>query len=163
MGRLRLFDELVEAGGAVEGGGGGGGTGGSHQIARVVRVSGDYQTTSQTFVDIDTNNLVINMTTGGSWVLLLLAGSMYLGAGIQYACFDFAIDGVRQGQDKGVQFLQPTYYAGYPDCLARPGDGGEPHLPAAVAEHGLAASPARQQCRLAPPLHRDRDQVGANQ
>ena len=109
MGRLRLFDELVEAGGAVEGGGGGGGTGGGHQIARVVRVSGDYQTTSQTFVDIDTNNLVINMTTGGSWVLLLLAGSMYLGAGIQYACFDFAIDGVRQGQDKGVQFLQPTY------------------------------------------------------
>ena len=51
MGRLRLFGELIEAGGAVEGGGGGGG--GGHQIARVVRTSGDYSTTSQSFVDID--------------------------------------------------------------------------------------------------------------
>jgi len=109
MGRLRLFGELVEAGGAVEGDGGGSSGGGGHQIARVVRASGDYLTTSQSFADIDTNNLVINMTTGDSWVLLLLAGSMYLGAGIQYGCFDFAIDGVRQGQDKGVQYLQPTY------------------------------------------------------
>jgi hypothetical protein len=110
MGRLRLFGELIEAGGAVEGSGGsGGGGGGGHQIARVVRASGDYQTTSQSFVDIDTNNLVINLTTGDSWVLLLLAGSAYLGSGIQYACFDFTIDGARQGQAKGVQYVQPCY------------------------------------------------------
>jgi hypothetical protein len=109
MGRLRLFGELVEAGGTVEGGGGGSGGGGGHQIARVVRTSGDYQTSSQTFVDIDASNLVINMTTGDSWVLLLLACSAYLASGIQYACFDFTIDGVRQGQAKGVQYLQPCY------------------------------------------------------
>ena len=107
MGRLRLFGELIDAGGAVEGGGGGGG--GGHQIARVVRISGDYSTTSQSFADIDTNNLVVNLTTGDSWVLLLLAGSAYVTGGIQYACFDFTIDGVRQGQSKGVQHVQPAY------------------------------------------------------
>ena len=67
MGRLRLFGELIEARGAVEGGGGGGGDG--HQIARVVRTAGDYTTTSTTFADIDTSNLVIDMTTGGSTTL----------------------------------------------------------------------------------------------
>jgi hypothetical protein len=103
MGRLRLFGELVEAGGAVEGSGGGG-----HQIARVVRTAGDYQTTSTSFVDIDGSSLVINMTTGSSWVLLLLLGSAYAG-GIQYACFDFTVDGVRQGADYGVQYAQPVY------------------------------------------------------
>jgi hypothetical protein len=107
MGRLRLFGELVEAGGAVEGGGGGDG-GGGHQIARVVRNSGDYSTSSTSFVDIDTGNLVINMTTGDSWVLLLLLGSSYA-TGIQYECFDFTIDGVRQGHDYGVQYVQPPY------------------------------------------------------
>lgn len=102
MGRLRLFGELIEAGGAVEGGGGGG-----HQIARVVRTAGDYTTNSTTFADIDTSNLVINMTTGDSWVLLLLLGSGY--GGTAYICFDFTIDGERQGQGKGVQYVQAPY------------------------------------------------------
>ena len=103
MGRLRLFGELIEAGGAVEGGGGGGG----HQIARVVRTAGDYTTTSTTFADIDTSNLVINMTTGDSWVLLLLLGSAF--GGTSFICFDFTIDAVRQGQNKGVQYVQAPY------------------------------------------------------
>jgi len=104
MGRLRLFGELIEAGGAIQGVAAGGG----HQIARVVRTAGDYQTTSTSFVDIDGANLVINMTTGDSWVLLLLLGSGYT-AGAQYAGFDFAIDGARQGGDFGVQYGQPMY------------------------------------------------------
>ena len=108
MGRLRLFGELIEAGGAVEGGGGGGGGGGGHQIARVVRTAGDYMTTSTSFIDIDTNNLVINLTTGASWVWLLLTGSIYVSS-LQYGCFDFTIDGVRQGQAKGVQQVQAVY------------------------------------------------------
>jgi len=106
MGRLRLFGELVEAGGAVEGGVSGGG--GGHQIARVVRVDGDYTTASTVFVDIDTSNLVINMDTGDSWVLLLLLGCTYVSS-VKYGCFDFTIDGVRQGQDKGVQHVQAPY------------------------------------------------------
>ena len=106
MGRLRLFGELVEAGGAVEGGAVGGG--GGHQVARVIRNSGDYQTTSLSFVDVDTANLAINMSTADSWVLLLLLGSCYVG-GIQYVCFDFTIDGVRQGGDYGAQYVQPPY------------------------------------------------------
>ncbi len=105
MGRLRMFGELVEAGGAVEGGGTGGG---GLQVARVVRLASDYQTTSASFVDIDSNNLVINMTTGASWVMLLLFGSGYT-IGVQYECFDFTIDGVRQGNDYGVQYTQPYY------------------------------------------------------
>jgi hypothetical protein len=108
MGRLRLFGELIEAGGAPEGGGGGGGGGGGYQIARVVLTSGDYQTTTTTFVDIDTDNLVINMTTGDSLVLLLLVGSLYVSS-LKYCWLDFTIDGERQGQDKGVQYVQAPY------------------------------------------------------
>jgi hypothetical protein len=108
MGRLRLFGELIEAGGAVEGGGGSGGGGGGHQIARVVRTSGNYLTTSTSFVDIDTDNLVINMTTGASWVLLLLLGSISCTSAAD-AYLDFTIDGNRQGQAKGVQMVQGVY------------------------------------------------------
>ena len=107
MGRLRLFGELVEAGGAIEGGGGSGG-GGGHQVARVVRTAGDYSTTSASFVDVDTNALVINLTTGAGWVWLLLVGSISAG-GLQFICFDFTVDGVRQGQVKGVQQVQAGY------------------------------------------------------
>jgi len=84
---------------------------GGHQIARVVRTAGDYTTTSTTFVDIDTDNLVINMTTGDSWVLLTLTGSAYI-TSFGYVQLDFTIDDVRQGQTKGVQQLQATYVAG---------------------------------------------------
>jgi len=107
MGRLRLFGELVEAGGAIEGGGEGAPAGG-HQVGRVVRTAGDYQTTSTSFVDIDTANLAMNLTTGDSWVYLLLAGSVYT-SGFTYAQFDFTVDGQRQGTTKGVQQVQAVY------------------------------------------------------
>jgi hypothetical protein len=107
MGRLRLFGELIEAGGAIEGGGEPA-TDGGHQIARVVRTAGDYQTTSTSFVDIDTGNLCINVTTGDSWVYLLLAGTVYV-SGFGYAHFDFTIDGQRVGQDKGIQQVEALY------------------------------------------------------
>jgi hypothetical protein len=105
MGRLRLFGELTEAGGAIEGGGG---AGGGHQVARAVRSDGDYQTTSTSFVDIDTANLAANLTTGESWVLLLLAGTVYA-TGFGQVQFDFTIDDQRQGTTKGLQQLQPVY------------------------------------------------------
>jgi hypothetical protein len=161
MGRLRLFGELIEAGGAVEGGGGGGGGGGGHQIARVVRTAGDYMTTSTSFVDIDTNNLVINLTTGASWVWLLLTGSIYVSS-LQYSCFDFTIDGVRQGQAKGVQQVQAVYVEDIQIALARGGDGGKPRLPAPVARHRWGGLPAGQQRRDAPPLRRAGASVGEN-
>ncbi|MGD0766373.1 MAG: hypothetical protein ABR978_08755 [Dehalococcoidia bacterium] len=109
MGRLRLFGELLEAGGAAESGGGAGGAGSGLQVARVVRTAGDYQTTSQSFVDIDTTNLVINVTTGAGWVYLLLAGAVYVSS-VQYGFFDFTIDGQLQGGAKGVQQVQPPYW-----------------------------------------------------
>jgi hypothetical protein len=104
MGRLRLFGELLEAGGAIEGGGQGAPSGG-HQVARVVRTAGDYQTSSTSFVDIDSTNLTINLTTGDTWILLLLTGSVY-GASYSVVQFDFTIDGQRQGTAKGVQQVQ---------------------------------------------------------
>jgi hypothetical protein len=107
MGRLRLFGELVEAGGAIEGGGGSGG-GGGHQIARVVRTAGDYSNPSTSFADIDTANVVVNLTTGAGWVWLLLMSAVYSGS-LQFTCFDFTVDGVRQGQTKGVQQVQAGY------------------------------------------------------
>ena len=107
MGRLRLFGELIEAGGAIEGGGEAA-PGGGHQIGRVVRTAGDYQTTSLTFVDIDTANLAVNLTTGDSWLYLLLAGTLYVSS-FGFVHFDFAIDGQRQGATKGIQQVQATY------------------------------------------------------
>jgi hypothetical protein len=106
MGRLRLFGELIEAGGAVEGGEQE--TGGGHQVARVVRTAGDYQTSSTSFVDIDNANLAISLTTGDSWLCLLLAGSLYVN-GLCCAQFDFTIGGQRAGATKGVQQVQAVY------------------------------------------------------
>jgi len=106
MGRLRLFGELIESGGAIEGDGGA--PAGGHQIARIVRTAGDYQTTSVSFVDIDTTNLAISLTAGDSWVFLLLTGSVSTTGGA-YVWFDFTIDGQRQGAAKGVQFVQAVY------------------------------------------------------
>ncbi|HUS82227.1 MAG TPA: hypothetical protein VM013_03085 [Dehalococcoidia bacterium] len=106
MGRLRLFGELIEAGGAIEGGGEA--AGGGHQVGRVVRTAGDYQTSSTSFVDIDTENLAVSLTTGDSWVYLLLTGTLYVSS-FGYGCFDFTIDGQRQGATKGVQQVQAIY------------------------------------------------------
>jgi hypothetical protein len=107
MGRLRLFGELIEAGGAIEGGGETA-PGGGHQVGRVVRTAGDYQTTSTSFVDIDTANLAVNLTTGDGWVYLLLAGSLYT-SGLGYAHVDFTVDDQRVGAAKGVQQVQAVY------------------------------------------------------
>lgn len=107
MGRLRLFGELIEAGGEIETGGEGGG--GACQVARAVVANGDYQTADTSFTDIDAANLSLQLTTEDGWVLLLLAGSAYIGL-LQYCCFDFTIDGQRQGQVKGVQQLQASYF-----------------------------------------------------
>ena len=107
MGRLRLFGELVEAGGAIEGGGGNGG-GGGHQIARVVRTAGDYSTSSTSFVDVDTNNLV-DQSDDRRRLGLAATRRLRLRGGLQFICFDFTVDGVRQGQTKGVQQVQAGY------------------------------------------------------
>ena len=107
MGRLRLFGELMEAGAAAEGEEGGG-TGSGLQVARVVRTTADYQTSSMSFVNIDTANLAINMNTGAGWVYLLLAGAVFVSS-IQYGCFDFTVDGQLQGGAKGVQQVQAPY------------------------------------------------------
>lgn len=79
----------------------------AHQIARLVRTSGDYTLPPAAFADIDTANLTITLTTDASWVLLLLLGT--LSGGVTYHCFDFTIDGTRQGQNYGVQAVQAPY------------------------------------------------------
>jgi len=106
MGRLRLFGELIEAGGAIEGGQAA--PGGGHQVGRIVRTAGDYQTSSTSFVDIDTTNLALNLTTGDSWVYLLLAGSLSVSS-LGQVHLDFTVDGQRVGTTKGVQQVQAAY------------------------------------------------------
>lgn len=82
--------------------------GAAHQVQVVQGTAGDYTTTSLVFVDVDTDNLVVTMTTGDSWVLLILSGSLYVGS-IKYGCFDFTVDGSRQGGGYGVISAQSAY------------------------------------------------------
>lgn len=56
----------------------------------------DYTTTSTTFVDIDSTNLSITLTTNGGPVLLFF-GINYLAYGGVMPCLDIAVDGTRIG------------------------------------------------------------------
>jgi hypothetical protein len=81
---------------------GGGGGGAPPQVQRVVvNDQGTYTTQSATFVDIDGTRLAITMTTGASWVLMLLTGTTW-NTSIPQNMFDFTIDGVRQGGANGI-------------------------------------------------------------
>lgn len=82
----------------------GGGGGGGHQVQRqVVNSFGTYTTTSTAFVDIDSTNLAITMTTGASWVVIFLTGTTW-NSSTPGNMFDIAIDGVRQGGDNGIHY-----------------------------------------------------------
>lgn len=87
-----------------------GGGGGGHQIQRVVRssTSGIYMTTSISWVDIDSTNLSITMTTGASWVLLgLVGGAFQVAATAGGSGFvTFTVDGTRQGSTNGGVYAQ---------------------------------------------------------
>lgn len=80
---------------------GGGGGGGGHQIQRVVRAAGAYSTSSTNWVDIDSTDLSITMTTDASWVRITLQGNTYNTAN-DYIRFDLTIDGSRQGENLGL-------------------------------------------------------------
>jgi len=80
------------------------GGGGGHQVQRVlVNDFGTYTTNSTTFVDIDGTRLIINMTTGASWVLLFLTGTTWNDSA-PANMFDFTIDGSRQGGANGIHY-----------------------------------------------------------
>jgi hypothetical protein len=83
---------------------GGGGGGSPPQVQRVViNDQGTYTTQSTSFVDIDSTRLVINMTTGASWVLILLTGTTW-NTSVPSNMFDISIDGVRQGGTNGIHY-----------------------------------------------------------
>jgi hypothetical protein len=81
---------------------GGGGGGSPPQVQRVVvNDQPTYTTQSTSFVDIDATRLAITMTTGASWVLIMLTGTTW-NTSVPSNMFDVSIDGVRQGGANGI-------------------------------------------------------------
>ena len=107
MGRLRLFGELIEAGGAIEGGGG-------RRPAAVTRWGASFGRRATTRPRATPSSTSTRRTSplasppAIAGYCLLLAGSVYV-SGMRYAQFDFTIDGQRQGTTKGVQQVQAVY------------------------------------------------------
>jgi len=72
----------------------------NHQ--RIRRDSGNYSTTSTTFVDVDSTNLSITLETHGGPVLVSLVGAASMSGASVVTYFDLTVDGVRQGSASGT-------------------------------------------------------------
>ena len=68
------------------------------------RTSGDYTTTSSTFVDVDGTNLALAITTGAHRVLIGVVGSLNTSTAYQIVTFDLTVDGTRVGSTNGGIF-----------------------------------------------------------
>jgi len=98
-------------------GGGGGGGATNLQSARYKRTSGDYTTTSTTFVDVDSTNFSFTFTTGARRVLLGLVGSCANSGTNSSVVFDVTVDGTRQGGTNwGMQRTQIYTATAVVDC-----------------------------------------------
>ena len=73
----------------------------------------DYTTTSTSFVDVDSTNLAVTITTtkDNALVLVHFHGAVSEGATARF-CFDVAVDGTRVGGDNGITGCKPST-AGY--------------------------------------------------
>lgn len=81
------------------------------QAAKYKRTSGNYTTTSATFVDVDGTNLALTITTGARRCMVGVVGTVS-NSGTNTNMFDIAIDGTRQGGDFGLWQVR-TPVAGY--------------------------------------------------
>lgn len=72
-------------------------TGGAPTLAsaKYKRTSGDYTTSSNTFVDVDATNLALTITTGARRVLVVLTASGYHTNTNDYIGLDVDLDGTR--------------------------------------------------------------------
>jgi len=88
---------------------GSGGGGGKPPQCSVKRYTGgDYNVNGRDWTDIDDTNLSITLTTGASWVLIFLTGSVYVSS-FGLVGFDVTIDGDRVGQTFGIVRGQYIY------------------------------------------------------
>lgn len=77
-------------------------TGAALQGARYQRTTGDYTTTSTSFVDVDATNMALTITTGARRCLVGLTGTVANSSAGATNMFDVDIDGVRQGGTFGI-------------------------------------------------------------
>lgn len=80
---------------------GGGGGASNLASARYQRTSGNYTTTSTSFVDVDPTNMALTIATGARRVLIGFTGSCF-NSGPDTVFFDVAIDGTRMGGAFGL-------------------------------------------------------------
>lgn len=66
------------------------------------RTTGDYTTTSTSFVDVDSTNLALTIVTGAHRVAVVFTGAITASSTNEITNFDVTIDGVRQGGDGGL-------------------------------------------------------------
>ena len=75
--------------------------------AYVCDEASDYQTNQTTFVDVDSTNLSLTITTTGGDVMIGFHGHVHANGG--NCSFDVAIDGVRDGGDDGYILVYNAY------------------------------------------------------
>lgn len=77
--------------------------------AKYKRTTGDYTTTSNSFVDVDATNLALTITTGARRVLVSLVASGYNTTAGEYIGLDVDLDGARMiGGSFGLFVNSPT-------------------------------------------------------
>jgi hypothetical protein len=85
----------------VSSGGGSGGAAAVMGAAKYQRKTGNYTTTSTSFVDVDGTNMSLTITTGARRVLIGFSGGCS-NSGADTLFFDVQVDTVRQGGDFGL-------------------------------------------------------------
>jgi hypothetical protein len=79
-----------------------GGGGGSLANAVYTRTAGDYTITSSSFIDLDSTNMVLTITTGVHRVLALFCGTAVLGGVNQSLRLDLLVDGTSVSNSGGI-------------------------------------------------------------
>lgn len=81
--------------------------------AAYTRTSANYTTSSTTFADIDGTNLAFTFTTKARRVLIGMMGSVTVNNVAGEVSFDVTVDGVRQGHDFGIVYMQMAVVGEY--------------------------------------------------
>jgi hypothetical protein len=109
------------------GGGSGGGSGAALASAAYQRTSGDYTTTSTSFVDVDATNLALTIVTGARRVLISLAGqarhdiasdSMFLDVMMDGVSLTGATNGIVAGTESSASYLWNPSFTFLTDVLS---------------------------------------------
>jgi hypothetical protein len=79
--------------------------GGALASASFKRTTGNYTTTSSTFVDVDATNFALTITTGAHRVMLVFTGSGG-NTSADYIELDVTVDGTRQGGTGGLVIME---------------------------------------------------------